>query len=62
MAPQALKARLGEVKSYSGKTFDLPGKEMPPLHIERFVSDQRGALLYDRVAVMGMGDWSQLSA
>ncbi|MDO9433182.1 MAG: hypothetical protein Q7T84_17930 [Phenylobacterium sp.] len=57
MAPQALKARLGEVKSYSGKTFDLPGKDMPPLHIERFMTDQRGALLYERVAVMDMGDW-----
>ncbi|MDP1598472.1 hypothetical protein [Phenylobacterium sp.] len=57
MAPQALKARLGDVKPYSGKTFDLPAKEMPPLHIERFVTDQRGALLYERVAVMDMGDW-----
>jgi hypothetical protein len=53
----ALKARVGETSRYTDKVFDLKAAALPPIRVERLVSEQSGMKLYERVAVMDMGEW-----
>ena len=56
-AVQAFMARVGSAKPYTGETFDLPAANLPPMRIQRSVSEHEGHELYQRIAVMDMGEW-----
>ena len=53
----ALEARVGDSSAYTGPVFEPQTATLPPIRVHRLVDEQSGHKLYERLAVMDMGDW-----